>query len=218
MDRVPRWSPDGELIAYFSTGGGQIQAWTVRADGSDTRQMTVGEGAGIVVWSPDGATVAANGLVTVSGSGAKAPLLLDPDHPQEWRELPEPEPSLRPFIVNSWSPDGQRLGGMIGYSDQGVVTLSIASVRTVDVIRAVAGVAARQPPPTLRLGWLGIPRGGQRDPRGARGFHREARCAWTTTAHSRRQTGRLPASHHGSRHLAPGVELSSPPIASSHPP
>ena len=145
VDRVPRWSPDGELIAYFSTGGGQIQAWTVRADGSDTRQMTVGEGAGIVVWSPDGATVAANGLVTVSGSGAKAPLLLDPDHPQEWRELPEPEPSLRPFIVNSWSPDGQRLGGMIGYSDQGVVTLSIAS--------------ARQPPPTLRLGWLGIPRG-----------------------------------------------------------
>jgi Tol biopolymer transport system component len=126
VDRVPRWSPDGELIAYFSTGGGQIQAWTVRADGSDTRQMTV-EGAGIVVWSPDGATVASNGFW--STSGAKALFLLDPGHPQKRRELPAPELSLRPFIANSWSPDGQRLGGMIGYSDQGVVTLSIASGR-----------------------------------------------------------------------------------------
>ena len=32
-------------------------------------------------------------------------------------------------MANSWSPDGQRLGGMIGFSDQGVVTLSIASGR-----------------------------------------------------------------------------------------
>ena len=127
MDRVPRWSPDGELIAYFSTGGGQIQAWTVRADGSDIRQMTVGEGASIVVWSPDGATVAANGFW--STNGAKALFLLDPSRPQERRELPAPEPSLRPFIANSWSPDGQCLGGMIGYSDQGVVTLSMASGR-----------------------------------------------------------------------------------------
>jgi TolB protein len=127
VDRVPRWSPDGELIAYFSTGSGQIQAWTVRADGSDTRQMTVGEGAGIVVWSPDGATVAANGFWGTSG--AQGLFLLDPGRPQERRELPAPEPSLRPFMANSWSPDGQRLGGMIGYSDQGVVTLSIASGR-----------------------------------------------------------------------------------------
>jgi Tol biopolymer transport system component len=125
VDRVPRWSPDGELIAYFSTGGGQIQAWTVRADGSDIRQMTVGEGASIVVWSPDGATVAANGSWITNG--AKALFLLDPSRPQERRELPAPEPSLRPFMANSWSPDGQRLGGMIGYSDQGVVTLSMAS-------------------------------------------------------------------------------------------
>ena len=36
---------------------------------------------------------------------------------------------MRPFTANSWSPDGQRLGGMIGFSDQGVVTLSIASGR-----------------------------------------------------------------------------------------
>ena len=110
-----------------STGSGQIQAWSVRADGSDTRQMTVGEGASIVVWSPDGATVAANGFQ--STSGAKVLFLLDPDLPEEQRELPAPEPSLRPFVANSWSPDGQRLGGMISYSDTGIVTLSIASGR-----------------------------------------------------------------------------------------
>jgi Tol biopolymer transport system component len=125
VDRVPRWSPDGERIAYFSTGGGQIQAWTVRADGSDIRQMTDGEGTSIVVWSPDGTTVAANSRF--NSSGAKTLLQFDPNRPQEQRELPAPEPSLRPFIANSWSPDGQRLAGMIGYSDQGVVTLSMAS-------------------------------------------------------------------------------------------
>jgi len=127
VDRVPRWSPDGELLSYFSSGSGQIQAWTVRADGSDTRQMTEGEGASIVVWSPDGAAVAANGFTSTSGAGAL--FLLDPGRPQERRELPAPEQSLRPFMANSWSPDGQRLGGMIGVSDQGVVTLSMASGR-----------------------------------------------------------------------------------------
>jgi Tol biopolymer transport system component len=125
VDRVPRWSPDGDRIAYFSTGGGQIQAWTVRADGSDIRQMTKEEGTGIVVWSPDGATVAANGFQSTGGE--RGLFLLDLDRPQERREIPAPEPSLRPFIANSWSPDGQRLAGMIGYSDQGIITLSIAS-------------------------------------------------------------------------------------------
>ncbi len=127
VDRVPRWSPDGERIAYFSSGSGQVQAWTVRVDGSDIRQMTVADGAGIVVWSPDGATVAANSFWGISR--ADVLILLDPNRPQERRELPAPELPLRPFIANSWSPDGKLLGGMIGYSDQGVVTLSIASGR-----------------------------------------------------------------------------------------
>ena len=36
--------------------------------------------------------------------------------------------ALAPY-ANSWSSDGQRLGGMISYSDQGVVALSVASGR-----------------------------------------------------------------------------------------
>ena len=127
VDRVPRWSPDGELISYFSSGSGQVQAWTVRADGSDIRQLTEGERSSIVVWSPDGEIVVVNGRL--GASGTKALFLFDPARPQERQELPAPEPSLMPFVANSWSPDGQRLGGMIGYSDQGIVTLAIGSGR-----------------------------------------------------------------------------------------
>jgi len=125
LDRVPRWSPDGQRISYFSTRSGQIQIWLVRADGSDRRQVTEGEHAGIGVWSPDGTRMAVNGLR--DRGGTEPNWILDPDRPQERQELPAPEASLRPFILNSWSPDGKRLAGMIHYSDSGIVTLTLGS-------------------------------------------------------------------------------------------
>ena len=127
LDRVPRWSPDGERIAYFSTRSGQINLWLVRADGSERRQVTSGEATGIGVWSPDGKRLAVNGLK--DRGGTKPNCILDPDHPEQAQELPSPEAALLPFVLNAWSPDGTRLAGMISYSDQGVVTLTLSSGR-----------------------------------------------------------------------------------------
>lgn len=51
----PRWSPDGQRIAYVT--GGQI--WTMRPDGGDREQVTkLSTGAGGPVWSRDGKWIA----------------------------------------------------------------------------------------------------------------------------------------------------------------
>ncbi len=51
----PRWSPDGDHIAY--TTGGQI--WVMEEDGDDKEQVTkISTGGGNPVWSPDGKWIA----------------------------------------------------------------------------------------------------------------------------------------------------------------
>lgn len=120
VDRVPRWAPDGERLAYFTGRDGQIQVWTVRADGSENRRLVEG---GLVAWAPDGSRLALSGVARPDHpSGAS---IVELERPQEPLLLPEPQPALRPFVVNSWSADGRRLAGMIGYSDQGIVTLTL---------------------------------------------------------------------------------------------
>lgn len=125
VDRMPRWAPDGQRIAYFSTAGGVFEAWTVRVDGSENQRLLGSEPASIVVFSPDGARVAANGIR--SAAGLTGAVLIDLARPDERRPLLPPDSALRPLTVNSWSPDGRRLAGMIGYSDDGVVTVDLAT-------------------------------------------------------------------------------------------
>jgi len=47
----PVWSPDGEQLAYWDTGG---NLWIMRADGAGQRQLTQGLEVEEVAWSPDG--------------------------------------------------------------------------------------------------------------------------------------------------------------------
>jgi WD40 repeat protein len=65
IDRVPRWSPDGQWIATFSDRSGQLQVWKIRADGSDLRQLTRSPSS-VAAWSPDGTRIAGqNGFTTL---------------------------------------------------------------------------------------------------------------------------------------------------------
>lgn len=55
----PRWSPDGEWIAYAGKSGRRWEVSVVRPDGSGRRELTAGHGGlrgmdGPVDWSPDG--------------------------------------------------------------------------------------------------------------------------------------------------------------------
>lgn len=124
-DRVPRWSPDGTWIACFSDRSGRLELWKIRPDGSDLQQLTEGGGS-YLAWSPDASRMAA--VHAIEGPARKAGVwIFDPNRPwkqQTPEELPLESPAAR-FLVNSWSPDGERLVGEV--LSQGIATYSLRS-------------------------------------------------------------------------------------------
>jgi Tol biopolymer transport system component len=124
-DRVPRWSPDGEWIAVFSNRSGPLQIWKIRPDGSDLTQLTDRPAnTAFPVWSPDGSRMAAAGVQDTTA------FVFDPTRAwlaQQPEMLPVPPDSLAPFAPHDWSPDGQRLAGMISALDRGIVTYTFAT-------------------------------------------------------------------------------------------
>jgi Tol biopolymer transport system component len=118
IDRVPRWSPDGTWVAFFSERGGQLQIWKIRgADGSDLQQMT--DTGSIPAWSPDGRRLA---TAKAFPSANRVVMVVDANRPaseQSPEMLPAPGEAFSQFISISWSPDGDRLAGQLGFSDRG---------------------------------------------------------------------------------------------------
>lgn len=59
FDTSPRFSPDGEHIAFTSDRSGSSNIWTINADGSGLRQITWETKGRLIspVWSPDGKAV-----------------------------------------------------------------------------------------------------------------------------------------------------------------
>ncbi len=128
IDRVPRWSPDGKWLSFFSTRKGPMEVWRIRPDGSDLAQLTEG-GNSYHAWSPDGRRIAAS----PSPSGPQADrgtVVFDPDLPwgrQHLDTLPRMEAASGRLLVNSWSPDGERLAGQIDMPSRGIAVYSMRS-------------------------------------------------------------------------------------------
>jgi Tol biopolymer transport system component len=123
-DRGPMWSPDGTRIAFYSDRSGEYELWTIRPDGSGLVQITQGAGtAGWPVWSPDGARIAFG--------GAARPWGLVDAAATKGRLAPEPEisPGER-FVPSSWSPDGERIAGIVRQIDGSAASARIYTLAT----------------------------------------------------------------------------------------
>lgn len=101
-DRVPRWSPDGSRIAFYSNRSGTYQIWTINPDGSGLEQLTEDPRSPIyLIWSPD-------------GNGSRSRTSIPAGSSSRSRET-RPPGLLRSFprseMAKSWYPDpGRRTG------------------------------------------------------------------------------------------------------------
>jgi Tol biopolymer transport system component len=113
LDRVPRWSPHGDWITFFSTRSGVHNLWMIHPDGSGMHQLTE-KGFSVAAWSPDGSRIAAVGY---GGS-----YIIDANQPlkeQKPQVLPDYDASLRGLVVTSWSPDFEKLACQTSFNETG---------------------------------------------------------------------------------------------------
>jgi Tol biopolymer transport system component len=127
-DRRPRWSPDGEKIAFYSNRSGSYEVWTINRDGTGLRQMTdMPEiNARYPFWAPDAKRFA------FSYPGSSGALM---DTQRDWDgQTPQSLPLFfeegDDFVPMTWSPDGKLLAGYIqttGGLRAGIAVLSLES-------------------------------------------------------------------------------------------
>ena len=101
-DSAPRFSPDGQRLAFVSARGGSRQIWVTAADGSDARQLTNldhDRWPDYPRWSPDGREIAFN--VPLAG-GSYEVYIVDADSGVA-------RPWSAAGCCPEWSADGQYL-------------------------------------------------------------------------------------------------------------
>ncbi|MEM7095797.1 MAG: hypothetical protein AAF567_22535 [Actinomycetota bacterium] len=88
FDSHPRWSPDGEWIAFTTTVDGRPQIALLGVDGEEVRVITSGDrGAQFPVWSPDGEWIAhetSDGIALVEAGGGSTRTLEVDGIPTDW--------------------------------------------------------------------------------------------------------------------------------------
>jgi len=126
-DRIPRWSPDGRRILFYSNRTGRYEAWAVLPDGSRTEQLTQssGEQPTYCMWSPDGQRL------TCSRNGAVLVDLSQPVAGRTFQHLPGSDRVEGNFGPTSWSQHG--IAGILTRKDfsplPGIVVYSFETRR-----------------------------------------------------------------------------------------
>jgi tricorn protease len=110
LDRHPRWSSDGQWIAFQSNRGGGPGIWFIRPDGEELRQLSWASGELLYpVWSPDAQQLA---VWDASQAGCR---ILRVDHEAGPAEILPPL-AQGGFIPSDWSPDGKLIAGTVSGS------------------------------------------------------------------------------------------------------
>jgi dipeptidyl aminopeptidase/acylaminoacyl peptidase len=87
-DKQPRWSPDGQRIAFLSDRAGLNQIFLIRPDGGEARQLSFFKGGvSSFEWSPDGKQLLLTGIVNVDPQARGEPAA-ELDEPRD-TEAPE---------------------------------------------------------------------------------------------------------------------------------
>lgn len=110
VQESPKWSPDGESIAYdgfpfpFDEANFAISIWVMDADGSDPRQLTSGALDVEPVFSPDGTRIAFGRISGDSPDGQLEAIYVINSDGTGLHEVVAPRAGLE---HPDWSPDGR---------------------------------------------------------------------------------------------------------------
>ena len=102
FDYQPKWSPDGQRVAYVSVRENRQVIFTMRTDGSDLKQLTAnGVQNSEPAWSPDGRRVAFRS----ERNGNADIFVMNADGTDQRALTTDPRVEVFP----AWSPDGKQL-------------------------------------------------------------------------------------------------------------
>jgi Tol biopolymer transport system component len=109
-DSYPRWSPDGQRIAFQSYGGGNWEIYVMNADGSGRTRLTDNPASDDgPSWSPTGRSIA----FYSDRDGNREIYVMRADGTGRTRLTDDPAPDLYP----SWSPNGRSIAFASGRDD-----------------------------------------------------------------------------------------------------
>jgi Tol biopolymer transport system component/DNA-binding winged helix-turn-helix (wHTH) protein len=136
-DRSPRWSPDGQQIAFYSNRGGRWDIWAVPASGGPLRRLTHSQTGKALnpIWSPDGLRILFNEMGT-------SPSIMSLSGGQMSPPVPLPTADTRAFfLATSWSPDGRSLAGALSNPQGGTAGVAVYDIGSRTYRRVAAGAS-----------------------------------------------------------------------------